>query len=89
MKKLIVSLLLICLLCCSGCVESENIESRAERGTIEYVDITNQIVADKDTHILYYLDDVGETSYMCPYYSQNGKLCRYEDGKIIEVDDDD
>lgn len=85
MKKLILCTLIICLLCCSGCLESENLESRAERGTIEYVDITNQIVADKDTHILYYLDEVGDSTYMCPYYSKNGKLLRYEDGKIIEV----
>lgn len=85
MRKILLSVVIICLLCCSGCVESENLESRAERGTIEYVDMTSQIVADKDTHILYYFDNIGETSYMCPYYSKNGRLCRYEDGKIIEV----
>lgn len=85
MRKILLSVVIICLLCCSGCVESENLESRAERGTIEYVDITNQIVADKDTHILYYLDGVDDSTYMCPYYSKNGRLCRYEDGKIIEV----
>lgn len=87
MKKLMVSLLVICLLCCSGCVESENIESRAERGAIHYVDFTNNIVADKDTHILYYLYDF-DGVVLSPYYSRNGKFCRYEDGKIIEVNTD-
>lgn len=88
MKKLIVSLLLICLLCCSGCeYESENIESRAERGVIEYVDFADDVVADKDTHILYiyYNPPSGSNDVLCPYYSTNGKLCRYEDGKIMEV----
>ena len=92
MKKLIVSLLLICLLCCSGCeYESENTESRAERGVIEYVDFTDDIVADEDTHILYIYHN-GSTNFaadnavLCPYYSKNGKLCRYEDGKIMEVE---
>ena len=91
MKKLIVSLLLICLLCCSGCeYESENIESRAERGTIEYVDFTDDIVADEDTHILYIYHKVESgLAFLSPYYSKNGKLCRYEDGKIIEVNDDE
>ena len=38
---------------------------------------------DEDTKIVYY-----RTSYkMCPYYSENGKLCRYVDGEIIEIDD--
>lgn len=25
--------------------------------------------------------------YMAPYYSKNGKLCRYIDGEIVEVND--
>ena len=90
MKKLIVGLLLICLMCCSGCEwEPEPIESVAERGAIRYADFTNEIVADKDTHILYYsyIRDGGVV--LSPYYSKNGKLCRYEDGKIMEVENDD
>lgn len=93
MKKLIVSLLLICLMCCSGCEyesESVNIEYRAELEVIEYVDFAYDVVADKNTHILYIYHHEGcESAVLCPYYSKNGKLCRYEDGKIIEVDDDD
>ena len=95
MKKLIISLLFICLLCCSGCeYESENIESRAERGFIEYVDFTDDIVADEDTHILYIYHNgstnvPSENAVLCPYYSKNGKLCRYEDGKITEVENDE
>ena len=85
MRKILLGVVIVCLLCCSGCVEYENIESRAERGTIDYVDITYNIVADKDTHILYYYYGGGSESFMCPYYSKNGRLCRYEDGKIIEV----
>ena len=91
MKKLIISLLLICLLCCSGCeYESVNIESRAELEVIKYVDFAYDVVADEDTHILYIYHKEGcESAVLCPYYSKNGKLCKYEDGKIIEVDADD
>ena len=84
MKKLILCVLIICLLFCSGCTE-ENLESRAELGQIKYVNLTECIVADKDTHILYIKYSKGNVGYLSPYYSQNGKLCRYEDGKIIEV----
>lgn len=91
MKKLIVSLLIICLLCCYGCeYVTENVESRAERGVIEYVDFAYDVVADKDTHILYiYHNNSANNAVLCPYYSKNGKLCKYEDGKIIEVNADE
>ena len=87
MRKILLSLLIVCLMCCSGCAESENIESRAEREAIEYVEFTYNVVADKDTHILYIYHHNNNTAYLCPYYSKNGKLCRYEDGKIIEVEE--
>lgn len=85
MKKLILCVFIICLLFCSGCTE-ENLESRAEQGLIEYVDFTESIVADKNTHILYIHYSAGYEGYLSPYYSKNGKLCKYEDGKIIEVE---
>jgi hypothetical protein len=85
MKRLILCVLIICLLFCSGCTE-ENLDSRAEQGQIEYVDFTEDIVADKDTHILYVRYNSGYAGYLSPYYSENGKLCKYEDGKIIEVE---
>ena len=85
MKKLIFCVLIICLIFCTGCTE-ENLESRAELGQIEYVDLTEDIIADKDTHILYVYYIRGNIGYLSPYYSKNGKLCKYEDGKIIEVD---
>ena len=86
MKRLILCALIICLFFCSGCTE-ENLESRAEQGMIEYVDLTEYIVADKDTHILYVKHSDYNISYLCPYYSENGKLCKYEGGKIIEVEE--
>jgi len=87
-RIILLSVAIICLLCCSGCVyESENIESRAERGVIEYVDFADDVVADEDTHILYIYQNSADASTLCPYYSKNGKLCRYEDGKIIEVEE--
>lgn len=85
MKRLILFTLIICLLFCTGCTE-ESLESRAEQEQIEYVDLTYDVVADKDTHILYFYYFRGNNSYLSPYYSENGKLCKYEDGKIIEVE---
>jgi hypothetical protein len=78
-------------MCCSGCeYESENIESRAERGFIKYVDFSYDVVADEDTHIIYiYHNGSANNAVLCPYYSKNGKLCRYEDGKRIEVNADE
>lgn len=88
MKRFILSVLIICLLFCTGCTE-ENLDSRAEQGKIRYEDLTEYVVADKDTHILYVRYSSGYIGYLSPYYSENGKLCKYEDGKIIEVGNDD
>lgn len=88
MKRLILCVLIICLLFCTGCTE-ENLANRAEQGLIEYEDLTEYVVADKDTHILYVYFSGGHIGYLCPYYSENGKLCKYEDGKIIEVVNND
>ena len=44
---------------------------------------------DDKTGIVYFLFDLGvadcKTGYMCPYYSKNGKLCKYENGQIMEI----
>lgn len=85
MKRLILCALIICLLFCSGCAEPVTLESKAELGQIMYEDLTEYVVADKDTHILYIKYSNGYRGYLSPYYSENGKLCKYEDGKIIEV----
>lgn len=88
MKKIILCVLIICLLFCTGCTE-ENLASRAKKREIRYVNLTENIIADKDTHILYVYYSGGNQAYLCPYYSENGKLCKYEDGKIIEVENAD
>jgi hypothetical protein len=72
LKKFLFLLLIICILSCNGCSND-----------IKYDSDYNEIVADPDTHIMYYSND---KFYICPYYSNNGKLCKYEDGKIIEIE---
>lgn len=42
------------------------------------------IVAMKDTGVLYYRDSF----IMAPYISENGKFCKLVDGKIVEIDDE-
>lgn len=84
MRKFIFCLLVICLLFCSGC-DSTSLNSRAEQKDIDYVNYASIVVADSETHILYIYHDGNRTGYICPYYSKNGKLCKYEDGKIIEL----
>ena len=79
-KVVLMVLLLMLLLVCGGCGDS--LQDKAEKGMLPYEDLGYLVVADKDTHILYYENGDGA---MCPYYSTNGKLCKYEDGHIIEI----
>lgn len=82
MRKVItICIFLFLLLLCTGC-DGTTLQDRAELGGIRYENLSCYVVADKETHILYY--KLSET-YMCPYYSANGKMCKYEDGHIIEI----
>lgn len=67
--------------------KSANINDMAEQKQIEYVNYTSYIKADEHTKIMYIQYWVGDHGYMSPYYSENGNLCRYVDGKIIEIEE--
>lgn len=59
---------------------------------VEVKSLTNtwdnfDLIADKNTGIIYYYFDSNEADTLCPYYSENGKLCRFEDGEIVEIGD--
>ena len=88
MKKVLAIILLTFTFLCTGC-EEQSLGSRAEQGFIEYEDLNDIVIADKETHIMYYKTYNGESAVMCPYYSKNGNLCKFEDGKIIEVNADE
>lgn len=48
------------------------------------------LVCDLNTKVVYYSQRSGSsqlnTTYMCPYLSENGKYCRFVDGKIVEIE---
>lgn len=67
--------------------KNANINDMAEQKQIEYVNYASYIKADEHTKIMYIQYRVGDMGYMSPYYSENGNLCRYVDGKIIEIEE--
>ena len=89
MRKIFISgvLLLSCVFLLSGCDTAYN---TPVENSIEYSDF-NLIVDDK-TKIVYIdnaidTGDKGLYTYhiYTPYYSENGRLCKYDDGKLIEI----
>ena len=80
MKKIIaVALCSIFLL--TGCA-NENIDSVYIENT------TFDLVSDHDTGIIYIKNHTYNGRYVyTPYYSENGKLCRYDEGRIVEVEE--
>lgn len=67
-------------------------EPTIEAVQMEYSDF--DLVVDKKTGIVY-IDNVFKTSYnsvihdnhiYTPYYSENGKLCKFDDNQLIEID---
>lgn len=78
MKKIIaVALCGIFLL--TGC-------SYANVDSVEIENTSFDLVSDHDTGIIYIRNPTTHGYYVyTPYYSENGKLCRYDDGRIVEV----
>ena len=94
MNKKIISLLalMLTIFVISGC-DANNMQSTSDNAdkmsdiTIERVDFSPQLVADKDTSIVYYEN---YTAYgkivLLPYIGENGNYCKYVDGQIKEID---
>ena len=93
MKKSIVLILLIsCLL--MGCEDVEvEVTPTVNTVQMEYSDF--DLITDQKTGIVYIdnmivtFDKDGWRNYnnvYTPYYSMNGKLCRFVDGKVVEIE---
>ena len=96
MKKAICLLVISCLFL-TGC-EEPDIEVRPSVETVqmEYSDFN--LVTDKKTGIVYidnsirtgmYDEDVKFTDrwhIYTPYYGKNGRLCKFVDGKVVEIE---
>lgn len=63
--------------CKSETVSATSINSGA---TYDYI-----LIAMEDTGVLYYRS----TYNLTPYYNENGHLCRWVDGKIVEIGSED
>ena len=82
MKK-IITVVLCGIFLLTGCA-NENLES------VEMENTAFDLVSDNDTGIIYIRNYTKGGNYVyTPYYSRNGKLCRYDDGRIVEVEGND
>lgn len=79
MKK-IVTVVLCGVFLLTGC--GANVDSVKIKNT------AFNLVSDHDTGIIYIKNRTYKGySVYTPYYSKNGKLCRYDDDRIVEVED--
>lgn len=85
MKKLIFVLLLAFCLC--GC--GKEYKDLAKNSGFEKCDGRDCLYYAPDTKAVYYLfndyDGNQGFGYLAPYISENGKFCKWDDGKIIEI----
>lgn len=80
MKK-IIAIVLCSVFLLTGCAD-ENVDS------VKIENTTFDLVSDHDTGIIYIRNRTHGPCYVyTPYYSKNGKLCKYDDGRIVEVED--
>lgn len=76
-----------------GCSDAKRISTEnATKMGFKVVNVADKnLVYDVNTQIVYYafMDGTGQSShgFMSPYYSENGKLCRFINGGIQEIED--
>lgn len=93
MKKSIIShivALILMVALCFGLVacEGNRLENQHEEANIKSFSVNSlhQLVYDEDTHIVYMRNSTTHGYYVfTPYYSENGKLLRYENGELVEI----
>lgn len=82
------------VLCMSGCdVTTEGQKDYEKHSRLRPIENQTDLYYCNDSKIIYIIFNeeggVGNVfygyGYMAPYYSDNGNLCKYIDGKIIEV----
>ena len=92
MKLKIAVLMLACFML-TGCEEVE-VSTTPSVGTVQMEYSQFNLTCDEKTSIVY-IDNVvkNETEYSyeyfhiyTPYYSRTGKLCRFVDGKVVEIE---
>lgn len=97
-KRLVVLVLLVLTVTSlSGCGSMFNLYDKSELydsipNTMKVIEDEDSLVYHKDTKVVYIMITLRweynyETSgYFAPYISENGKYCRYVDGKIVEIE---
>lgn len=78
-----------------GCSSVTDLNDYPEQKSVHLhqIELRNRkdLYYDDETCVVYFLFNVGDNfkdfskGYMSPYYSKNGKLCKYENGQIIEI----
>lgn len=101
MKKRKVILLGVLMLtvcsCLLGCFDtSANSSDSAANEMLNFEEIATKkgLAYDKETKVIYYMASTYQYNgysytYFAPYISENGKFCRYINGKIIEISETD
>lgn len=95
MKKKIVIGLIVAAIGCSfvGCAEVSDTYTNNEGSKVsaELRKINDYLSYSEETGIVYYCFDKGvgdyATGYMSPYISKDGTYCKYENGKVVPLEE--
>lgn len=90
-KILLLGMSVMMLFGISGCGDNVGDYPKLKSAHLHQINLENRedLYYDDETGIVYFLFNLGygqnSKGYMSPYYSKNGKLCKYENGQIMEI----
>lgn len=96
MKRRIVLLLVCCMLMCgvlTGCHETTASENNAAMQIANFKAVPEMegVVYSVETRVMFYMISTHDPDayygygYFGPYINENGRYCRYVDGKVVEI----
>lgn len=85
----VVAILMVAVVIASGYKPEAGKQNYTENCNMISLPNSKGLYYREETKIVYIIfNEVGAGSgygYMAPYYSENGNLCKYENGKLIEI----
>ena len=85
----VIGIIIVLLFVVAGLTKCQQDSYEAENH-LQPIDGYTYLVYDPDTLVIYYQEENGighkGFGYMAPYYSEYGKLCRWVNNKIVEIE---
>lgn len=86
-KRVLIGCMTVIMGCMlAGCGSQTYHDVNGDSKSIKFGRITDILIYDNETKIVYYKYANGYEAYMSPYISKDGRYCKYKNGKVVPLE---